>query len=203
MALMAPSKTLINKGFSLSGPRDAPARCMAWSSLGAQVHRQNIATSIRDSGQCVRVLTTLNGHRRASREACRSGQRMVNFSVNGEPHSAGKSVFLLKPVHKRRFKRLMASDKLSADERTAPVLYKGSGRTKWRTVSRSCGALRRGKGAAGGSSPLHWAVVAGQGRVPGFVGTPRSTVCGLSIARRAERGSAFAFFLVACAPPAP
>ncbi|MEJ1162039.1 IS66 family transposase [Prosthecomicrobium sp. N25] len=42
----------------------------------------------------------------------------------------GKAAFLLKPVHARLFERLKASDKLFADETTAPVLDPGRGRTK-------------------------------------------------------------------------
>lgn len=42
----------------------------------------------------------------------------------------GKAAFLLKPVHDRLFERLKASDKLFADETTAPVLDPGRGRTK-------------------------------------------------------------------------
>ena len=42
----------------------------------------------------------------------------------------GKAAFLLKPVHERLFERLKASDKLFADETTAPVLDPGRGRTK-------------------------------------------------------------------------
>lgn len=42
----------------------------------------------------------------------------------------GKAAFLLRPVHERLFERLKASDKLFADETTAPVLDPGRGRTK-------------------------------------------------------------------------
>jgi transposase len=42
----------------------------------------------------------------------------------------GKAAFLLKPVHERLFEQLKASDKLFADETTAPVLDPGCGRTK-------------------------------------------------------------------------
>ena len=42
----------------------------------------------------------------------------------------GKAAFLLKPVHERLFERLKASEKLFADETTAPVLDPGRGRTK-------------------------------------------------------------------------
>ncbi|MCW1838745.1 IS66 family transposase [Prosthecomicrobium hirschii] len=42
----------------------------------------------------------------------------------------GKAAFLLKPVHAQLFERLKASDKLFADETTAPVLDPGRGRTK-------------------------------------------------------------------------
>jgi len=42
----------------------------------------------------------------------------------------GKAAFLLRPVHERLFDRLKTSDKLFADETTAPVLDPGRGRTK-------------------------------------------------------------------------
>ena len=42
----------------------------------------------------------------------------------------GKAAFLLRPIHERLFERLKASDKLFADETTAPVLDPGRGRTK-------------------------------------------------------------------------
>jgi hypothetical protein len=42
----------------------------------------------------------------------------------------GKAAFLLKPVHERLFERLKVSDKLFADETTAPVLDPCRGRTK-------------------------------------------------------------------------
>ncbi|KAB2957250.1 MAG: IS66 family transposase [Rhizobiaceae bacterium] len=42
----------------------------------------------------------------------------------------GKAAFLLRPVHERLFERLKASDRLFADETTAPVLDPGRGRTK-------------------------------------------------------------------------
>lgn len=42
----------------------------------------------------------------------------------------GKAAFLLRPVHERLFERPKASDKLFADEPTAPVLDPGRGRTK-------------------------------------------------------------------------
>ena len=42
----------------------------------------------------------------------------------------GKAAFLLKPVHERLFERLKASEKLFADETTAPVLDPGRGLTK-------------------------------------------------------------------------
>ena len=42
----------------------------------------------------------------------------------------GKAAFLLRPVHERLFERLRASDRLFADETTAPVLDPGRGRTK-------------------------------------------------------------------------
>jgi hypothetical protein len=42
----------------------------------------------------------------------------------------GKAAFLLRPVHERLFERLKASDRLSADETTAPVLDPGRGQTK-------------------------------------------------------------------------
>jgi transposase len=42
----------------------------------------------------------------------------------------GKAAFLLKPVHERLFERLKTSDRLFADETTAPVLDPGRGQTK-------------------------------------------------------------------------
>jgi transposase len=42
----------------------------------------------------------------------------------------GKAAFLLRPVHERLFEQLKASDRLFADETTAPVLDPGRGRTK-------------------------------------------------------------------------
>ena len=42
----------------------------------------------------------------------------------------GKAAFLLRPVHERLFERMKASNKLFADETTAPVLDPGRGRTK-------------------------------------------------------------------------
>ena len=42
----------------------------------------------------------------------------------------GKAAFLLRPVHERLFERLKRSDRLFADETTAPVLDPGRGQTK-------------------------------------------------------------------------
>jgi transposase len=42
----------------------------------------------------------------------------------------GKAAFLLRPVHERLFERLKQSDRLFADETTAPVLDPGRGQTK-------------------------------------------------------------------------
>jgi hypothetical protein len=42
----------------------------------------------------------------------------------------GRSAFLLRPVHERLLAILKTSDKLFADETTAPVLDPGRGRTK-------------------------------------------------------------------------
>ena len=42
----------------------------------------------------------------------------------------GKAAFLLRPVHERLFKKLKRSDRLFADETTAPVLDPGRGQTK-------------------------------------------------------------------------
>lgn len=42
----------------------------------------------------------------------------------------GKAAFLLRPVHERLFEHLKASDRLFADETTAPVLDPGRGQTK-------------------------------------------------------------------------
>ena len=42
----------------------------------------------------------------------------------------GKAAFLLRPVHERLFEQLKASDRLFADETTAPVLDPGRGQTK-------------------------------------------------------------------------
>ena len=54
----------------------------------------------------------------------------VNLDRSTLADWAGKAAFLLRPVHARLFERLKASDKLFADETTAPVLDPGRGRTK-------------------------------------------------------------------------
>ncbi|RWL43451.1 MAG: IS66 family transposase [Mesorhizobium sp.] len=54
----------------------------------------------------------------------------VNLDRSTLADWVGKAAFLLKPVHERLFERLKASDKLFADETTAPVLDPGRGRTK-------------------------------------------------------------------------
>ncbi|MGE3370817.1 MAG: IS66 family transposase [Rhizobiaceae bacterium] len=64
---------------------------------------------------------------RQSRIYARQG---VNLDRSTLADWVGKAAFLLKPVHERLFERLKASDKLFADETTAPVLDPGRGRTK-------------------------------------------------------------------------
>ena len=54
----------------------------------------------------------------------------VNLDRSPLADWVGKAAFLLRPVHERLFERLKASDKLFADETTAPVLDPGRGRTK-------------------------------------------------------------------------
>ena len=54
----------------------------------------------------------------------------VNLDRSTLADWVGKAAFLLRPIHERLFERLKASDKLCADETTAPVLDPGRGRTK-------------------------------------------------------------------------
>jgi transposase len=54
----------------------------------------------------------------------------VNLDRSTMADWVGKAAFLLRPVHARLFERLKASNKLFADEITAPVLDPGRGRTK-------------------------------------------------------------------------
>lgn len=54
----------------------------------------------------------------------------VNLDRSTLADWVGKAAFLLRPVHERLFERLKASNKLFADETTAPVLDPGRGRTK-------------------------------------------------------------------------
>jgi transposase len=54
----------------------------------------------------------------------------VNLDRSTLADWVGKAAFLLRPIHGRLFERLKASDKLFADETTAPVLDPGRGRTK-------------------------------------------------------------------------
>jgi transposase len=54
----------------------------------------------------------------------------VNLDRSTLADWVGKAAFLLRPIHERLFDRLKASDKLFADETTAPVLDPGRGRTK-------------------------------------------------------------------------
>ena len=54
----------------------------------------------------------------------------VNLDRSTLADWVGKAAFLLKPIHERLFERLKASNKLFADETTAPVLDPGRGRTK-------------------------------------------------------------------------
>ena len=54
----------------------------------------------------------------------------VNLDRSTLADWVGKAAFLLRPVHERLFERLKTSDKLIADETTAPVLDPGRGRTK-------------------------------------------------------------------------
>ena len=54
----------------------------------------------------------------------------VNLDRSTLADWVGKAAFLLRPVHARLFERLKASDRLFADETTAPVLDPGRGQTK-------------------------------------------------------------------------
>lgn len=54
----------------------------------------------------------------------------VNLDRSTLADWVGKAAFLLRPVHERLFEPLKASDKLFANETTAPVLDQGRGRTK-------------------------------------------------------------------------
>jgi transposase len=54
----------------------------------------------------------------------------VNLDRSTLADWVGKAAFLLRPIHERLFEKLKASDKLFADETTAPVLDPGRGRTK-------------------------------------------------------------------------
>ena len=54
----------------------------------------------------------------------------VNLDRSTLADWVGRAAFLLRPIHERLFERLKASDKLFADETTAPVLDPGRGRTK-------------------------------------------------------------------------
>ena len=54
----------------------------------------------------------------------------VNLDRSTLADWVGKAAFLLRPIHERLFERLKASDRLFADETTAPVLDPGRGRTK-------------------------------------------------------------------------
>jgi transposase len=54
----------------------------------------------------------------------------VNLDRSTLADWVGKAAFLLRPIHERLFERLKGSDKLFADETTAPVLDPGRGRTK-------------------------------------------------------------------------
>jgi transposase len=54
----------------------------------------------------------------------------VNLDRSTLADWVGKAAFLLRPVHERLFDRLKVSNKLFADETTAPVLDPGRGRTK-------------------------------------------------------------------------
>jgi hypothetical protein len=54
----------------------------------------------------------------------------VNLDRSTLADWVGMAAFLLRPAHARLFERPQASDKLFADETTAPVLAPGCGRTK-------------------------------------------------------------------------
>jgi len=64
------------------------------------------------------------------RQAQIYAHQSVNLDRSTLADWVGKAAFLLRSVHERLFKRLKASDKLFADETTAPVLDPGRGRTK-------------------------------------------------------------------------
>lgn len=66
----------------------------------------------------------------ADRQAQIYARQGVNLGRSTLADWVGKAAFLLRPVHERLFERLKASDKLFADETTAPVLDPGRGRTK-------------------------------------------------------------------------
>ncbi len=63
-------------------------------------------------------------------KAAKQAQDGVNLDRSMLVDWVGKAAFLLRPVHERTFGRLKASDKLFADETTAPVLDPGRGRAK-------------------------------------------------------------------------
>ncbi|QEN86404.1 IS66 family transposase [Labrys sp. KNU-23] len=65
-------------------------------------------------------------YRQAQIYACQG----VNLDRSTLADWVGKAAFLLRPIHERLFERLKASNKLFADETTAPVLDPGRGRTK-------------------------------------------------------------------------
>ncbi|BCH12537.1 hypothetical protein MesoLj131c_67950 (plasmid) [Mesorhizobium sp. 131-3-5] len=54
----------------------------------------------------------------------------VNLDRSTLADWVGKAAFLLRPVHERLYERLKASDKLFADETSAPVLDPGRGGPK-------------------------------------------------------------------------
>ncbi|WP_144440064.1 IS66 family transposase [Methylobacterium sp. AMS5] len=64
------------------------------------------------------------------RQAQIDARQGVNLDRSTLADWVGKAAFLLRPVHARLFERPKASDRLFADETTAPVLDPGRGQTK-------------------------------------------------------------------------
>jgi transposase len=99
----------------------------------------------------------------------------VNLDRSTLADWVGKAAFLLRPVHERLFECLKASDKLFADETTAPVLDPGRGRTKTGQLF----AYARDDRSWGGSDPPGVAYLYAPDRkaeqtirhLQGFVGT--------------------------------
>ena len=116
----------------------------------------------------------------------------VNLDRSTLADWVGKAAFLLRPVHERLFERLKASDKLFADETTAPVLDPGRGRTKTGQLF----AYARDDRPWGGTDPPGVAYLYAPDRkaeqpmrhLQGFVGHPAGRrLCRLPGAGRAQR----------------